>query len=88
MSLYSTFPKEHLKVMTAKLAKRLGGACTKEVLSLGDQGRLEDAICLLLEYYDKAYEHAIRKHIGPVVRLPESNLSASGWAKLLLSACL
>ncbi|MCE5295059.1 MAG: tRNA 2-selenouridine(34) synthase MnmH [Chlamydiales bacterium] len=84
MSIYSTLPKEQLKAMTIKLTKRLGGASTKTALTFIEQGLLQDAVSLLLEYYDKAYEHAILKHKGPVTRLPEHNLTASGWAKVLL----
>ncbi len=72
-SLYTTFSKEQLKAMTEKLQKRLGGQTTKTVLSLIDQDLLREAIRILLDYYDKAYQHAIEKHIGPVSSLDLSN---------------
>ena len=84
LELYSMFSKEHLIEATKKITKRLGGANTQKVLSFIEQGALVDAVRLLLEYYDKTYEYSIRKHIGPVVRLPESAVqSAEAWAKTL-----
>lgn len=83
VSLYSTFPKERLLEMTQKIAKRLGGANTARVLSFIEQGALVDAVALLLEYYDKAYEHAISRHAGRVVRLPELAQTPQEWAGLL-----
>lgn len=84
LSLYSQFPREQLLEMTKKIGKRLGGVSTKIVLSLIEKGALADAVAMLLEYYDKAYEHAISKHQGPIVRLPEQQNTAQGWAKILL----
>lgn len=84
VSMYSTFARPRLVEMTQKLAKRLGGVSTKEALVCIEQGRLEDAVCLLLEYYDKAYEHAIGKHKGAVIRLAQQELSAQEWAKIVL----
>ncbi len=83
LDLYSKFSKEQLMLATQKLAKRLGGQNTKLVLSYIEQGSLVDAIVLLLEYYDKAYEYAITKHKGPVMRLPEQDLSPDEWATSL-----
>lgn len=80
LELYSAFSKEHLIDSTKKIAKRLGGASTQKVLSFIEQGALVDAVCLLLEYYDKTYEYSISKHAGPVVRLSEPN---KNWATTL-----
>ncbi len=83
LALYSKFSKEQLIVATNKIARRLGGQHTKQVLGYIEQGMLADAVKLLLEYYDKAYEHAITKHKGPIIRLPEQNLTAQEWAVML-----
>ncbi len=83
LSLYSTFSIDYLKEATQKLAKRLGGASTKAAVSYIEQGNLVDAICLLLDYYDKAYLYGISKHQGDVIYLPEQECSAADWAKCL-----
>lgn len=85
VSLYSQFPKEQLLAMTQKITKRLGGASTKTVLAFIGQGALADAVRVLLEYYDKAYEHAISRHKGPKVSLVDQGHSAQEWAALLIA---
>lgn len=83
VSAYSAFPKEKLFEMTKKITKRLGGLQTKQVFRYIEQGLLADAVRVLLEYYDKAYEHAISRHKGPKVRFAEHAQTAQEWAQLL-----
>lgn len=73
---YGSFSKEQLKQKTMKLSKRLGLVVTKEVLRLIDEGNLIDAFSPLLDYYDKAYDHALKKHKGPVIQLGADFLQA------------
>ncbi len=83
---YGSFPREHLYESTKKLEKRLGGAKTKAVLQFIEQNSPFDAMSLLLDYYDEAYEHALSRHAGPIIRLPEGDLTPSLWARTLRDA--
>lgn len=86
LAIYGSFPKEHWVTSTLKIQKRLGTQCTKEVLTCVEEGRIVDAINLLLTYYDRAYTYAIEHHKGPVIRFPESEKSPQEWVKILLDA--
>jgi tRNA 2-selenouridine synthase len=83
LQMYTSFPKEYWQKATLKIQKRLGGATTQKVLEHIQENRLVDGIVLLLDYYDRAYEHAISRHLGKVVRFSEKELSVDEWAKVL-----
>ena len=83
---YGSFPREHLYESTKKLEKRLGGAKTKAVLQFIEQNAAFEAMNLLLDYYDEAYEHALSRHAGPIIRLSEGDLTPSLWAERLRQA--
>jgi len=83
LQLYSGFPKSYWQSATLKIQKRLGGLKTRQVLLCIEENRLIDGIVLLLDYYDRAYEHAISLHQGPVVRFSENERSIEDWAKTL-----
>ncbi len=70
MEQYASFGKDLLKDASTKLAKRVGGEAMKQILAHIDLNRYEDAIWLLLDYYDKAYEYALKKHKGPIFQYP------------------
>ncbi len=52
---YAGFSKEELRTAFLKIAKRLGGLRLKKALRAIEEGKLETAARLALEYYDKAY---------------------------------
>lgn len=83
LQTYQNVPKSHWQTATVKIQKRLGGAKTQEVLRCIEEDRLDDAIVLILDYYDRAYEHAISRHLGPVMRFSEQNGSITDWATAL-----
>lgn len=58
---YGTATKDSLIEATRRLQKRLGGQKTEEITLHIAQGRLKEASCLLLEYYDKAYHFSFQK---------------------------
>jgi len=68
MQQYGKFSREPLNEAVTKLAKRLGGEVTKKILA---SGSYEDAIRMLLDYYDKTYEYALAKHMGPILQYPQ-----------------
>ncbi|MBS0634114.1 MAG: tRNA 2-selenouridine(34) synthase MnmH [Verrucomicrobia bacterium] len=60
---YSKIPTLELISATQKLARRLN---IKPIVAHIEQGALDEAIDLLLTYYDKAYDFALSKHQGPI----------------------
>jgi tRNA 2-selenouridine synthase len=61
MADYSKYPEERLVQSILRLNKRLGGLSTKMATEYVKNGELEKACELLLEYYDKAYMHGLKK---------------------------
>jgi len=56
----SGHPQEWIKA-TQKISKKLGGARTQEVIDNIKSGHLENAAKLVLQYYDKTYEHSLSR---------------------------
>ncbi|HBL98865.1 TPA: tRNA 2-selenouridine(34) synthase MnmH [Candidatus Dependentiae bacterium] len=54
---YGIFAPSELKNCVQLLEKRLGGAITKTVCTHLDQGNLDAVLALLMEHYDRSYEH-------------------------------
>lgn len=59
---YGMHAKEMLLQAVRRLEKKLGGAKTKYVCECIEDGRLEEAIVQVLEYYDKTYAFSCLKH--------------------------
>lgn len=60
------------------IERRLGGLRLKEALAFLDEGNLEEAAKVALQYYDKAYGHGLtenEKINGPATRLEVEDLS-------------
>lgn len=74
--------RQSLKDSTSRIAKRLGGVRTKEVLELLDQDRFREAAPLLLDYYDKTYRHSIATRTQPKI-ISAEGLDDPSWATLL-----
>ncbi len=74
LRLYGDFSAAWWCEKTVKIQKRLGSQMTNQALAYIGQGRLFEAIDLLLTYYDKAYEHALNKHKGPKIRCSEEQV--------------
>jgi len=81
---YGQHPRQDLLSPTERLKNRLGGARTKEALSLINAGQLQAAICLVLDYYDKAYRYELQRRRGPLKTHYAEGLSADQWAAHLL----
>ncbi len=56
---YGTFDREELADAFGRIARRMGGAATTHAIDAVREGRLEEAISLALDYYDKAYAHSL-----------------------------
>lgn len=83
---YGTMDACLLIAATKSLSKRLGGGRTQEAVSLIEQGRLQEAIALTLQYYDTSYQYSLMKRAHPCQKLQGSKLSPEEWAKRLIKA--
>ncbi len=63
---YGSRPFSWWQECTHKIAKRLGSERASLVLKLIQEGKHSHAVSLLLEYYDKAYTHAMSRRQGPI----------------------
>jgi tRNA 2-selenouridine synthase len=61
MEEYSVFPSDDLKASIMKISKRLGGDNTNDALNAVDEGSIEKAIKIVLNYYDKTYMYGLNK---------------------------
>lgn len=61
IEMYAHLPKQDLLDATGRLHKKLGGARTQAAKEAISQGNFIDAVELILQYYDKAYESFSRK---------------------------
>lgn len=69
---------------TQKLSKRLGGKRTTEAVNLISDGRLHEAMEIVLKYYDSAYKHSLERLHEPVHRIDSSGLTDLDIAKELI----
>ncbi len=60
---YGTHPPQHLIDATERIRKRLGNARTNSALDLIRQGRMREAIEIILHYYDDSYNQGLAKRI-------------------------
>lgn len=70
---YSCYPPEALNNSIVKISKRLGGDNTREALEAVKRGDFRTAITIVLEYYDKAYLHSIKRKANPKITWIESD---------------
>jgi len=61
---YSVFGAEAIKEQTGRIAEKLGGANLKVIHEALDKGDFHAVVRLVLDYYDKSYEHAISRRKG------------------------
>jgi len=55
MASYGHYPPQELVTATQRLVKKLGAVRTKQITTCIECGDIEQAIILMMEYYDKAY---------------------------------
>lgn len=60
LSTYGNYPKDELISATKRLVKKLGAVRTQEIVNCITQEKIETAISLLLDYYDKTYLYSNR----------------------------
>jgi tRNA 2-selenouridine synthase len=77
---YGVFSKKELSECTIKVRKRLGAVRLAEALIALDEGRMNDWLDILIEYYDKTYSYSLSerkpsKRIQLETTIDETSLS-------------
>lgn len=70
---YGNIPSDHLLAATERLRRKLGGARTEEIIQNIKGGHFYPAAKLILNYYDSAYQHSLRKRNQPRLKLEPDN---------------
>ena len=85
---YAGYGPRLLTEATGRIARRLGGENCTKTLELISGGHYQDAAMILLSYYDKSYERALRLHsCGDVREIITDCIDPEKNAALLLSYC-
>jgi len=66
---------------TSRLSKRLGGLRTKEIIEAIQRGYLQEAMEIILQYYDSAYSHTLTRRPPLFAKLEGNHISAEEWAE-------
>lgn len=82
---YGQFSIDELKACTSKLVKRLGHLRLQQAISLLEEGKMEEWIYLLLEYYDDnyAYGNSTRRE-GSIHAIEYTELNPDHIASMIL----
>jgi tRNA 2-selenouridine synthase len=81
--MYGIVNIEELVIATERIRKRLGGLRTQQVIELIHKGEAEQAIDLVLDYYDKTYRYDLQRREVPIQTVDVTGLSAWESATLL-----
>ena len=88
MADYGHFPKELLEQSILKLTRRLGGLRTQETLQALAQDDGYKVMDILLEYYDRAYQHVVAgRGAKTTVSIPFDSFDAQAIAGTLRESC-
>lgn len=71
-----------------RIQKRLGGAQTKEIISLVNDGAMRSAIEKILHYYDGTYRYSLISRTGAIQKIQAEKLNAEQWVDRLLNPSL
>lgn len=83
---YSQFEKEELKTGIMKIAEKLGGTRTKQVLIAVDNNDFNTAADIALDYYDKTYYFATSRKTGNIIcTLSSGDIDPVGIAEKVIS---
>lgn len=83
---YAHFSKEELSDSVVRIARRLGGSRTAEVMKALEQGDMTTTVRILLDYYDKSYNHAMKRRPPENIhRIAFDDFDAEKIAKTLIA---
>jgi tRNA 2-selenouridine synthase len=84
---YGTLPKQELLDASQRIAKRLGGLETKNVIQFLENNEIQNAFEILLKYYDKGYQKGLEKRENLknyLVMIDSEEIDFEGNADLVL----
>jgi tRNA 2-selenouridine synthase len=67
LEVYAQYEKEDLKSCFSKIKKKIGGQNVKEAIGALDKGDYQKAVEIALWYYDKTYDHCLKKNKSSIV---------------------
>jgi|LSQX01.1.fsa_nt_gb tRNA 2-selenouridine synthase len=70
---YAAFPHDHLRECVTKVSKRLGGENTKKVLTAIESSNMEEAVRIMLRYYDRTYMYSLSRKPSKTIIYVESD---------------
>jgi tRNA 2-selenouridine synthase len=82
---YSHFKSEDLIEATLRISKRLGGLRSKEIVEHIQDQKFKQAAEVVLQYYDKAYNHSLSRRKPPQSILEAGAMTSSECALALIS---
>lgn len=83
---YAHFSKEELRESVVRIARRLGGSRTTEVMKAMERDDVKTTVKMLLDYYDKSYNHAMKRRPPEnIKRIPFDDFDAEKIAKTLIA---
>lgn len=86
---YGEYPLQALQQNVDRIQQRLGGLRHREATQALQAGNIARACEVLLDYYDRAYDHAAAKRPGPTIaRVESASLDAATNATLILDATI
>lgn len=83
MKEYGEISIDRLIAATQRIAKRLGGQRTREIIERIER-REGEAVVMLLDYYDRAYLYSLERRHGPIVSLSLNEKTDNQWATALI----
>jgi tRNA 2-selenouridine synthase len=83
---YAHFSMEELSESVVRIARRLGGSRTREVMDALERKDMQTTVKILLEYYDNSYNHAMKRRPPEnITRIPFDDFDAEKIAKTLIA---
>ncbi|NJP09754.1 MAG: tRNA 2-selenouridine(34) synthase MnmH [Leptolyngbyaceae cyanobacterium RU_5_1] len=82
--VYGSADRGELVIATDRLQRRLGGQNAKRAIAFIQQGNLEPAIEIVLDYYDKTYLYDLQRRNVPIYPINVEELSATEAAAKLI----
>jgi tRNA 2-selenouridine synthase len=61
LAAYGSYAQEDIVLATQRIVKKLGAVRTKEIVQSIQNGEMEIAITMIIDYYDRAYVHSCQK---------------------------
>jgi tRNA 2-selenouridine synthase len=86
---YGTFSAEELSAKIRQLQQNMGSASMKSAIELVEQGKLHEAVDILLNYYDKYYAHSASKYkVNKPISISLPSVEPGENARILINKVL